>query len=87
MITLAHKMQEIHHDYASFVPGFYQGFFRVGYWRWVRYPENFSYKLASGASQYYVHWIDNDIKEETLAARKGGKSFAPGINVYDKWKQ
>jgi len=87
MISLAHRMQEIHHDYASFVPGFYQGFFRVGYWRWVRYPENFSFKLAAGATQYYVHWIDSDIKEETLAARKGGKGFGPGINVYDKWKQ
>lgn len=86
MITLAHKMLEIHHDSAAFVPGFYQGFFRIGHWRWVRYPENFNLKHVSAATEFFVHWIDEDIKQETLDARKSGQTFEPEINYYDQWK-
>ncbi len=87
MIELAHRMTELHHEYASFVPGFYQGFFRLGYWRWIRYPESFSYKYASGPGELCVHWIDTAAREETLAARKDGKTFEPSITVYEQWAE
>jgi microcin C transport system substrate-binding protein len=87
MVSLAHKMTELHHDYASFVPGFYQGFFRVGHWRWVRYPDYFTHKHAAGAGELFVHWIDPAMKEETLEARKSGRTFDPAITVYDQWKE
>lgn len=86
MIQLSHRMMEIHHEYASYVPGFYQGFFRIGHWRWLRYPEFFTHKHASSAGQLFVHWVDMDMKEETLAARKAGDSFDVEINTYDQWK-
>lgn len=86
MIELAHKMQELHHQNGSYVPGFYQGFFRVGHWRWVKYPEFFTHKHANGAGQLYVHWIDSDLKKATLQARKEGETFKPEIRVYDQWK-
>jgi len=85
MIELAHRMSELNHDHASFVPGFYQGFFRLGHWRWVRYPEYFTHKHAAGPTELFVHWIDSDVKEETLRARKSGESFGPSIRVYDQW--
>lgn len=87
MVELAHAMSEMHYEHASFVPGFYQGFFRVGYWRWVQYPQEFSYKHTQGATEMFVHWIDEDIKKETLEARKTGKTFEPSIEVYDRWKE
>ncbi len=77
----------MHHEHASFVPGFYQGFFRIGHWRWVRYPEEFSYKHAQSAGELFLHWIDEDIKKETLEARKSGKTFEPQINIHDRWKE
>lgn len=86
MIDLAHQMTRMHHEYASYVPGFYQGFYRLGYWRWVRYPDYFNHKHTRSASQFFVHWIDEDIKRETLQARKEGRSFDPQINYFDKWK-
>ena len=86
MVELAHKMTELHHEYGSFVPGFYQPFYRVGHWRWVKYPEGFNEKHSRAAGQYYVHWIDTETKEETLQARKDGKTFPPEINVYDQYK-
>ena len=87
MIELAHKMTQMHHDHASFVPGFYQGFFRIGHWRWVRYPEEFSYKHAQSAGELFLHWIDEDLRKETQEARKSGQTFEPQINIYDRWKE
>ena len=87
MIDLAHRMSEMHHEHASFVPGFYQGFFRVGHWRWLRYPENFNYKHAQSAGELFIHWVDEDLKRETLEARKSGKTFEPQIRVYDQWRE
>ncbi len=85
-IELAHEMTQLHHDYASFVPAYYPAFYRIGHWRWIRYPEGFNNKHSSRASQYYVHWIDNKIREETLAARNSGQAFLPEINIYDQFK-
>jgi microcin C transport system substrate-binding protein len=86
MIDLAHRMTRLHYEHASYVPGFYQGFYRLGYWRWVRYPEYFNHKHTRSAGQFFVHWIDEDMKRETLQARKDGTSFEPQIRSYDQWK-
>ncbi len=84
MLRLSHRMQELHHEHASFVPGFYQGFFRLGHWRWIRYPDYFSHKHTDGGM--YLHWIDPRIKQETLDARESGATFEPQIKVYDRWR-
>ncbi len=86
MMKLAHDMTQLHHDHASFIPAFYQPFYRLGHWRWIRYPEGFNHKHSSSAGHFFVHWIDQSVKEETLAARKSGESFGPEINVYDQFK-
>jgi len=86
MIQLARAMTERHHEHASFSPGYYQGFFRLGYWRWIKYPDSFSYKHARSAREQFVHWIDTKMKEETLAARKAGEKFEPQILVFDQFK-
>ncbi|MBL4682639.1 MAG: hypothetical protein JKY88_18215 [Pseudomonadales bacterium] len=86
MINLAHRMTELHHEYGSFVPAFYQPFYRTGHWRWIKYPDGFNNKHSNNATQHYVHWIDTKLREETLAARKAGETFEPEINVYDQFK-
>ena len=86
MIQLARAMTERQHEHASFSPGYYQGFFRLGYWRWIKYPDSFSYKHARSAREQFVHWIDTKLKEETLAARKAGEKFQPQILVFDQFK-
>jgi len=84
MIELAHAMTEMHHEHASFVPGFIQPAYRVGHWRWVKYPEGFHYKHSRDSTEHSVHWIDTELKEATLEARKNGVTFAPEINIYDQ---
>lgn len=87
MIALAQQMTQIHHDHASFVPGFVEPLYWHAYWRWVRWPEDFNLRYSNYAEDQFVHWIDMDRKEETLAARRSGQRFAPQINVYDQYKQ
>ena len=86
MVDLAHKMTQLHHDNASFSPGFYQPFYRVGHWRWIRYPDDFNVKHSRKWDEYYVEWIDTKLKQETLAARKNDETFEPEINVFDQYK-
>jgi len=86
MVELAHQMDELHAEYASFVPGFVQDFYRVGYWRWYRYPEDFNLRHSNYSGEFFVHWIDEDMRRETLEARKRGETFTPEIRVYDQYK-
>lgn len=86
MIELAHRMTELHHEIASFVPGYVQDFYRVGHWRWVRYPEFFNHRQSATAGELHIHWIDQQLKEETLAAKQSGQSFEPQINVFDQYR-
>ncbi|MFN3236225.1 MAG: extracellular solute-binding protein [Pseudomonadales bacterium] len=86
MIKLAHDMTQMHHDYASFSPAFVQPYYRVGHWRWMRYPEDFNVKHSRSAGEYYVNWIDTELKEKTLQARKNGENLGVEINIYDQYK-
>lgn len=85
MRRLAFRMEEILYEDASFVPGFVQPFYRAAYWRWLRYPDDFNVKLSRGAGEYFLAWIDEDLKRETLEARKSGKAFEKVIQVYDQY--
>lgn len=87
MVQLSHELSQMHHDYASFVPGFAEPFYWHASWRWVRWPEDFNVRYSSYAEDAFVHWIDMDMKEETLAARRAGQRFEPQINVYDQYRE
>jgi microcin C transport system substrate-binding protein len=86
MKGLALRLEELLHDHASFVPGFVAPFFRVGYWRWIVWPEDFSVKLSRSGDEMFLSWIDTDLKQETLEARKAGRSFEPVIRIHDQYR-
>ncbi len=87
MRRLAFEMEEMLYEHASFVPGWVQPFYRIGQWRWLRYPDGFNVKHSRSDIQYFVGWIDEDMKAETEAAQKSGEVFPPQINVYDQFKE
>lgn len=87
MKQLAFEMEELLYGHASFVPGFYKPFYRAAVWRWMRYPDDFNVKLSRSAGEYYLSWIDEEMKEETLAAQKEGTAFSSGVEVYDQYAQ
>ena len=85
MKKLAYQMEEILYEDASFAPGFVRPFYRVAHWRWLCYPDDFNVKLSRDAGEYYLAWIDEEKRKETLEARKSGKSFEPQIRVFDQY--
>lgn len=85
MIELAHRMEEILHREAVFVPGFVMPFLRMASWRWIGWPEDFNVKLARHYEEFWVHWVDGEKKEETLAAKRSGKTFPPVVAVHDQY--
>jgi microcin C transport system substrate-binding protein len=82
---MAFKMEEILFEDASFCPGFVQPFYRSAYWRWIRYPDDFNVKLSRSSGEYFLAWIDQDLKKETKEAQKSGATFEPVIEVYDQY--
>jgi microcin C transport system substrate-binding protein len=78
-------MEEILYNHASFVPGFVNPSYRVAFWRWVQYPEDFNVKLSASAGEWFLSWLDPEIKKETLEAQKSGKTFEPVVKVYDQY--
>ncbi len=87
MRGLAYQLEERLFEHGSFVPGYIEPFERVGHWRWMRYPDEFSYQHMRSDWQFFVHWIDEDLKAETLGAMKSGETFPAKITINDKYKE
>ena len=79
-------MDELLYEYAAFVPGAARDFYRVAYWRWVRYPDDFNLKFSRSADQLWVHWIDEELKAQTLEAKENGEKFPPQVQVFDQYR-
>jgi microcin C transport system substrate-binding protein len=86
MKRLAFAMEKILYDDASFSPGFIMPFYRTGYWRYIRWPEDFNVKLSSRVNEYWLGWIDEDMKKELEDARRSGKTFPAVIATYDQYR-
>jgi len=87
MMELAHAMEEILYDNASFVPGFVMPFFRWAAWRWIRYPEDGNVKIAGDSGEYFLAWIDSGIREQVEEARKEGQALPPIRKVFDQYSE
>ncbi|MFV1995121.1 MAG: extracellular solute-binding protein [Verrucomicrobiales bacterium] len=84
-VELAHRMEDVLFDHAAWVPGVDMVFYRVGFWRWVKWPSDFNVKRSEIERSYWLHWIDQEARAETLEARKSAKTFASVIEVYDQY--
>ena len=88
--STAHEMQQIIHDSGVYVPGYMTEFSRVGCWRWLRWPNceftEFSPPKVYVPMESYVYWVDEEMKEETLDAKKTGKKFPEVQEVKDRYQ-
>lgn len=67
---------QIIHDEAAWIPGYDQNYWRVAYWRWVKWPDKtFNVKVSELPMSNHVHWIDEEVKAETLKAMREGVEF------------
>lgn len=84
------KLQNIIHDEGIFVPSYTTDFVRVGSWRWLRWPDceetRFCPPIVYEPLDAFVHWIDEDMKKETMAARRSGKSFEEVNRIFDDYR-
>ena len=82
---LSHQMIEKLHAHGAYIPGWTKPWYRLGHWRWLRYPKDFNVRLSRDPEEYNVHWIDVDMKKKTLAAKKNNKGFAPQVLKFKKY--
>ncbi len=86
-----YKLERIVHDEAIFVPGYTTDFMRVGCWRWLRWPDSeqtrFCPPVVYEPFEVHVHWVDEKIKEETIKAKRNGKSFPEVNRIFDDYRR
>ncbi|MDB6007462.1 MAG: extracellular solute-binding protein family 5 [Prosthecobacter sp.] len=75
---------QIIYDEAPWIPAYEQNYYRVAYWRWVKWPEKiFNVAVSELPMSNHIHWIDEDLKRETEAAMRAGKTFPETDQVFD----
>lgn len=84
------KAAQLVHDDAIYIPGFKTPYSRLGYWRWVKWPNTkyteFCVPSADIPMETHMLWIDENAKQETLKAMKEGKTFPEKNNVFDLYR-
>ena len=88
--ALSREIQQVIADANVIVPGYMVPYARAGYWRWMKLPENMATKQTGylfhgwGFSQTFsTFWIDENMKKETKAAMKSGKTFE-SVTIIDE---
>jgi|694.fasta_scaffold67587_2 microcin C transport system substrate-binding protein len=85
-----YKLQRIIHDEAIFVPAYTVDFVRMGSWRWLRWPDSeqtrFCAPIVYEPMEVHVHWIDDQMKKETLDAKRAGRSFGEVNRIFDDYR-
>ena len=87
---VAMELQQLLHDEAIFIPSYAVDFYRYAYWRWLKWPHTediqFNVPLLDLPTELHVHWIDENVKEETLEAKRKGLTFPEKVNIYDQYR-
>ncbi|SHJ78669.1 microcin C transport system substrate-binding protein [Rubritalea squalenifaciens DSM 18772] len=86
----AWKVQNIVHDEALFIPALKNSYSRLAHWRWMKWPDTKYYEFCSPItaipSESYLYWIDEELKEETLRAKKDGVKLPEKNNLFDLYR-
>ncbi|MFC0534394.1 ABC transporter substrate-binding protein [Pelagicoccus mobilis] len=80
------KMQELIHDDAAYIPAHKVSYYRVGMWRWMKYPEGFDARVTDSWDQFGLMWIDEEERKEVRAAVRSGKTYDPIFETFDQYK-
>ena len=84
------EVQQIVHDEAIFVPSFTPSYTRAAYWRWLRWPKSQYTQFADPKTyspiESYYYWIDEDIRQETIEARRSNKDLGEKVHVFDRYR-
>ncbi len=87
IIRSSHAIEEIIHNEAVWSPGWKKETYRALYWRWVQWPDDFNVRISDEPEMSYVFWIDEEIKKDTQAAMREGRSFPETNRIFDTYRQ
>ena len=84
--SLASRIERIIYDDASWVNGVKEPFYRLAYWRWVKWPPAFNAMQSRDQEEFWLMWIDQDAQKEALQARSDGRTFPKQVLTFDEYK-
>jgi microcin C transport system substrate-binding protein len=84
---LAAEIEEIIHEDAAWVAGWAIPFYRLAYWRWVKWPKDFNVMVSRSSLEYFLFSIDPEMRDETRAAKRRGETFPAQLTTYDQFKE
>ncbi|MEP4078932.1 ABC transporter substrate-binding protein [Haloferula sp.] len=87
VIETSRTLERIFHERAVWVPAFKTTSYRLGSWRWVRWPDDFNVKMADLPDMGHVVWVDEEVKEETEKAMREGRKFDEVNRVYEQYRE
>jgi microcin C transport system substrate-binding protein len=91
-VRLAHLLEKEIADQVVFVPSTMVPFTRVGFWRWLKLPENIATKSSASVfdpfhpTQGGLFWIDAKSKNDSLTAKRSGEGFTANTTINDDYK-
>lgn len=82
------EIEHVIHELAPWVPLYHRNYYRLGYWRWLQFPEEtFNVRVSSLPGEAHVHWIDTEKKEETLDAMREGRTFPETLEIHERYRE
>jgi microcin C transport system substrate-binding protein len=91
--ALARQLQQKIHDSGVVIPSTMVPYIRMASWRWMKLPDDLGTRWTedlfefAGGTTGGLFWIDEELKAETMDARKAGKIFEPVTIVNTKYKK
>ncbi len=74
-LAAMHRIDDIVHDDAFYVPFWSAPFIRIAYWDYVRFPEFYLPRRTEQLSDWLVYWIDPARKEALARDMQAGKAY------------
>lgn len=87
MQRLCWLIEEFVQNLGCQIPTYESPFYRYYHARWMRWPKDGNLKITREATDAFVWWIDEDIKAETLDAKREGRSFGETTRIFDQYRQ
>lgn len=83
---ISHQLQQMIHDDAAYIPAHKVSYYRVGLWRWMKYPEGFDARVTDTWDQFGLIWIDEEERKEVRDAMRSGKTYEPISKTFDQYR-
>jgi microcin C transport system substrate-binding protein len=84
---MAHRLSQMIHDHAVWVPAWKKPWIRAGHWSWLQFPDEWGPKESTDYEEFQVFWIDTQEKKKILDAMEKGEAFSaqPSVREYKKY--